>query len=432
MSQVRDTIRTETEAKVESLAGAPMHVNVLRAHERKMRDEGIALDIDVLGLSMLKTSVDWYLDLGVLQDDTRRKRLSPGRKDLIADGRLNSLQTRIRNLFYRYSHSVMALGSYRYMSDEQFAQWHPLHQELVAQFNAVRDEYIANYDYYLQELEIDYRQMAAETYAALAGRGGIAEQEFTKQFTLSEFADAVINKVRNKIPTPHEMAAKIKVVVHVATWMLPVEALQELSEEEELYAELQAKRDERDMFARTERAWVEKHEAIAAEARAKQYAAEAEATQQERVAIAEADAEIQRIRDETRAIKTAQLELARQSVQEIVNPFDEILANVRADIHSKVNKIAANIQKRGFVAGKQAEAIQNMVDMFRVMNTANDDELAAKIEELRIAMLQTGTTTKRDTEGIKTALSNIAATCLKEADALIEETYLDEFSLIDL
>lgn len=398
-------------------------VAVLRAHERAMRDNGIALDIDVLGLSKLKTSVDWYLDLGVKTEDTRRRRISPGRKALVNDGRLESLQTQIRNRLYQYSHVVTALGSYRYMTDEAFEEWYPIYQEQVAAFEQVKDEIIADYDQHVASLEEDYREMARETYEALAGRED--GRQFRATYSMSEFQNAVVWQARSKLPTRNTIRDDIKVVVRVATWLLPVEEAEDELDRERARAEQHRLWTEQDQWGRQERAMTERLEAEAEAAREKAY-------QEGRVARDKADQEIARQAAKTKAIKKAQLELARQAVKEMESPFDEMLRRTREDMLAKVNRIAGNITKRGFVDGKQVEAIRNLVSLFKVINAAGDEELEDRMAELNNSLSVSGEDTKRDMISVRAALQNVATTCMTQAAAVIETTTVDEFALLDI
>lgn len=419
----RDAVADTVSDRLEALGYGDQAPTVLEAAERQLRDGGIGVDIDVRGLSRLWASVDWYLDLGVLQEDTRRTRLSPGRKNLLPDNLLASVQTQLRNNLYKHSFPVGVLGSYRYIPNEAFLEWKAAHDELVDRFNAIRDGYIDRYDELVAALEADYAEMAQETWDALRARGTEAEKQFTRDYTLGQFTLAVVNKAKDKLPSAEEMRREIRVVVSVATWMLPVEAAQDALEHERLVATEQAEREEREWWVREERmrreAMEQEWKALDEESRARQQAAMAE---QELIRIEQ--------RERAQAIRNAQIELARASIMDLANPMDEMLNGLRERMYQSAHKVLANVEKHGRVVGKQVEAIENMVAMFRMLNAAGDAELEHEIERLAESLHVEGVTHKRDTMAIKTALAGVAQVAMEQAETTIDMTRFTELDVL--
>ena len=431
----RDLVAAQADHKMDML-GFDGQTRVLAAAERQLRDGGIGVDLDVTGLSRLWTSVDFYLDLGVLQNDKRRKRLSPGRKNLLPDSKLASAQTRLRNNLYKYSHVVGILGGYRYIPDGAFLDWKERHDAIVAQFYAIRNDYIDRYDELVMALEEDYRAMAAETWDALKARGDAAEQQFTREYTLEEFQNAVVAKAMAKLPSPQDMAKEIHVVVRVATWMLPVEAAQDELERERLMAQQQAEEEKRRYWVREERERAEAMEEVwkaksaeakakQAEAQAKQELTEAELAQQQELIEVETQAK-------SESIRQAQLELAREAVLEMSNPLDEMLNGLRDRMYDTSRQVLSNVSKNGRVVGKQVEAITNMIGLFRMLNSAGDDQLEDKINELAEAMKIEGVETKRDTQAIMAALNGVASVAMEKAETVVDMTEWTEWEALEL
>ena len=418
-------VQSTAEQKAHALGWEGAEVSVLTAAERDLRDGGIGVDLDVVGLSMLGTSVDFYMDLGVLQGDTRRKRLSPGRKSLVPDNRLQSAQTRLRNNLYQYSHPLGVLGTYRYIPNGAFMEWKRRHDEIAADFYAARDDYVRRYDELVDDLVTDYRQMAAETYHALESRGDATEKGFTDRYSLSEFQQAVVNKVLSKCPTRHQLATELRIIIKVATWLLPVEAAADDLERERMRAEAQKSREERDHDARLHKAWTEEMEA-----RAKAQAAENEARQEK----ARQAAELIRAETEAKAqaIRQAQLELAREAIADIANPLDEMLNGLRGRMYDSARAVLDNITKNGRVVGKQVEAITNMVALFKMLNAAGDDELEERINELAASLDIKGTDTKRDTGAIESALTAVADVAINQAAKAEDATRWTQWDSLDL
>jgi hypothetical protein len=393
-------------------------VIVLSAAERVLRDGGIGVDVDVAGLSSLSTSVDFYLDLAVMQDDVRRHRISPGRKNLLPDQELQSVQTQLRNNLYAYSFPLGILGTFRWVPDTAFMQWKEKHDELVEKFYRIRNEKIAMYDWLRADLVNDYRAMATETWVSLSSRGAAEEKAFTEQYTLESFQEAVVQKALEHLPTAIEMESNIRVVVRVATWLLPVEAAQDELERERLRTAARKEREEHDDWAREERAMTE---AQIARSNARKAQAELD-EQQARDAMRLAEVAYT---EKARAIKNAQLELARESIKDMVNPLDEVIDGLRDRLYQSARDVLANINRHGRVLGKQVEAMQNMITMFRSLNAMNDDDLAQKIDALEEALAQPGTTTKRDAGAVTEALNQIAVVALQDAKSIAAVQYTE-------
>lgn len=407
------------------LGGLTENVAVIEANERTLRDGGIGVDLDVTGLSRLFTSVDWYLDLGILQQDVRRSRLTKGRKNLLPDSRLASIQTLLRNNLYKYSHPLSILGSYRYIPDEALLEWKARHDELVARFYATRDDYIARYEELVAALEDDYREMAAETWAALEARGTDEELSFTQEYDRESFQEAVVRMARSKLISPEEMERELRVVVKMATWMLPVEAAADALDRERTLSKAQEEREGREYWAREARA---RSEAMEAEWEA----VEAEAGARIKKAKVDADEHKAREAQETSVLREAKLELAREAVMEMANPWLEMVQGMRDQVYESANKILTNIHRNGRVVGKQVTAIENLVSLFQVMNTGGDDELAAKIEALAGAMDEQGVEYKRDTQAVMEALGGVVAVSLEIADETATATEWTEWEALEL
>lgn len=401
------------------------NVRVLSAAERNIRDGGIGIDLDVHGLSPLWAKVDWYLDLGVLQGDKRRKRLSPGRKNLLPDAKLESAQTRLRNNLYKFSYRVTAIGNYRYVPNEAFLAWKEAHDAIVADFYATKQWCIDHYEELKLKLIDDYRDMATETWESIQSRGDPAEVRFTQSYTLWEFQDAVVAKALSKLPSPEEMEQDIHIVVNVATWMLPVEAMADELERQQLITEAQEEAEKHNHWLREERA--------ASEAAEAKYMAAIEKAKTEK-ARAEAEADLIEFekQEKMKAVRRAQLELARESVHEIVNPFDEMLNDLRAQMYKSTRDVLDNIAKHNRVVGKQVTAIQNMIGLFRMLDAAGDDELAHRIENLEKALDAPGLETKRDTGSIVDALNQVAMVAMEAGKAAAEMTEYSEWDALNI
>jgi hypothetical protein len=174
--------------------------------------------------------------------------------------------------------------------------------------------------------------------------------------------------------------------------------------------EEQAEREARQFWVREERQHAEALEEVwkakGEEAKVKQVKAQA----------AQHLVEVEK-KAKSESIRQAQLELARQAVLEMSNPLDEMLNGLRERMYQSTHAILTNVQKHNRVVGKQVEAIQNMISLFRMLNSAGDSELESKITGLAAALEVQGIGTKRDAGAIMSALSDVAAVAMNKAEA---------------
>jgi hypothetical protein len=73
-----------------------------------------------------------------------------------------------------------------------------------------------------------------------------------------------------------------------------------------------------------------------------------------------------------------------------------------------------------------------MVALFRMLNSAGDDELETKINNLADAMEVKGIETKRDTHAIMAALNGVAMVAMEKAETVIDMTEWTEWEALDL
>lgn len=421
MTDIREQVKAEAVEKLNSY-GLDTPVRVLDVQMRELRDNGFLVDIDVTGVSPFYTSVDWHLDLGIPKSDERRTsgRLTPGRKCLVTDaGRFRSMETRARYNLEKHSHRVAVFGNYRYVPNTAFLTWLDKHNEIVAEWDEAKEALLDNYQDIILEVVDAFTAMARETWLTLVSRHDTASQEWIAGNSLDAFTEAVVQKAVSAMPSPEDIRDKLAIRLQpLATFLLSNEQAEIEREREQIMAEVEKSRLERDSFARSERAWVEREEA-------KTKAAKEEAYQRERAARAEADESIRRARIETEAIKSAQLEIARKAIKQMANPFEEVIGDLRTQVHSTVTEVLENIRQHGRVLGKTKEKIANLCDLFALLyNPAvtPDAGLEQAIGALRKSLSVEGDATKRDTAAIRSALMEVANIASQAAAEVAAET----------
>jgi hypothetical protein len=107
--QQADFFLTRDERKLQIAAAVGTdHVAEVSLDIRRMRELGVLVDVDVHGTSTFTARATWN-ELGIPEEDTRRKRLKRGTKDLISKvyiGRLRSLEARFRQSLDQHSFDV--------------------------------------------------------------------------------------------------------------------------------------------------------------------------------------------------------------------------------------------------------------------------------------------------------------------------------------
>jgi hypothetical protein len=127
-----------------------------------MRELGVLVDVDVHGTSMFTARATWN-ELGIPEEDTRRKRLKRGTEDLIPKvyiGRLRSLEARFRQSLDKHSFDVAGFRPYRWVPFTAYESWRGEWDRLQEELARVRG-------YRVEEVpaEIGARRVASEGYS---------------------------------------------------------------------------------------------------------------------------------------------------------------------------------------------------------------------------------------------------------------------------
>ncbi|MCP4513966.1 MAG: hypothetical protein GY824_01885, partial [Delftia sp.] len=111
-----------------------------------------------------------------------------------------------------------------------------------------------------------------------------------------------------------------------------------------------------------------------------------------------------------RAMHEAEMEHARQQLDNIISPFDEVFQQLRSQIHQDVSAIAASIEKNGHLRGKVATRARSLVDTFRLLNAHGDEDLENALDALKDRLptqRPTGAKTRYDTGAVLSQLGQI-------------------------
>ena len=421
-----DTVRRQALANLVAMGFDGDEVEVLHANVKSLRDAGMLLDLDINGLTMFEARSSWQLDLGVSAKDARRvtKRLRIGRKNLLPNTKLQSVGQRIRDNLLRYSQAIAVFPGYRYVPYGAFLTWWERHQELLDEWNEHKTWILDNYEQLKADCRADYRKHARDTYAATPA--------IQARYDQGTFVNLVVADAISHFPSKARVESDLQVSLKPpATFLLESEYQAELLKAQRLAStrrdELEKERLERDMWARQEKARAEQAEAEARAAGDLAKAAQIEAAERERVAKFQAEEEI-------RAIRQAQIEIAREVVKDTVNPLLQIVEDNRQRIYATLSGLQTNITRRGWVHGKEANAIKSLHEWFKLMNITSDDEMEQRLQALSDSLdgVDTGSKSKYDADTVLANIRQAIGTALSDAADVAANLEIDAMTMMDV
>jgi hypothetical protein len=424
------TPMTQEEVRQKTLAnlyemGFDGDVEVFYANAKSLRENGMLLDLDITGLTMFDARISWSLDLGVDAKDSRRqtKRIRPGRKNLLANTKLQSIAQRIRDNLSGYSQAISIFPGYRYVPYSAFIKWWERHQELVVEWDQYKQWVLDNYEQIRQDCRADFEHHARDTYAKSA--------VIQRRYDLDSFVNAVVADALSRFPSKARIIADLQVSLKPpATFLLESEYQAEMLRAQRLAEERRTEYEENqlkhDAWRRKEMAGVEKAEADADTAKAERDVVEAEAKSKLRVIEFEES-------EKVAAIRAAQIEIARVAVADTVNPLVEIVQENRQRIYATLSKLQNNITRRGWVHGKEAAAIRSLVDWFGLMNITDDSEMASKLEKLGSSLETREAGAKSyDADAVLGSLRGAIGTALQDAAGVATRLEIDALGMMDV
>lgn len=86
------------------------------------------------------------------------------------------------------------------------------------------------------------------------------------------------------------------------------------------------------------------------------------------------------------AMRQAEAEHARQRLQQMTSPFDEVFTTLRSRLAESAREMLESIQKNGFVRGKVAEKGRGLLELYQLMAAHDDYELRDQLVALRQAI----------------------------------------------
>lgn len=335
---------------------APERIQSVKLQLDVLRKQGILVDLDISGLSMFARAASW-MELGILDDDVRRDRFTRGQKFLIPEDqvkRLRSVESQMRQALERYSFHVTGFYPYRWIPFTAYDEFRRAWAELTSRFAEVRQEILDHYDDYKDRLVNDFNQVAAEAWASIQRAAGdrqpIVIIEGWRFTDLEAFTNFIVQRALERFPSRQRI-------------------------EQDLYADYTTALvyGEQDVAA----------DELAAERLRRQISQERE-EQRHQEQLHRLAEEARRIKIE--AMRQAEAEHARQRLEQMVSPFEEVFSALRRRIAEDAQAMLQSIQKNGYVRGKIAEKGRGLLDLYDLLAAHNDYELRDKLVHLKAAI----------------------------------------------
>jgi len=355
-----------------------------------LRRQGILIDLTVTGTSMFTRTAN-FVELGV-RDEAKLKRYSPGTKYLIPKDQVNklkSVEARMRQALDQYTMDIRGFKPYKWLSYTAWPKWVERWAELAAEFYAVKDEIKEKYATYTDLLISEFAAGAGQTWQSALDQGYDAIIWGQKAYTDQDaFVDAVVDVSLSRLPTLDDIENNLKADYLVGV----VYGAQD-------YAADKAKADE-----------------INAESKAQQ-----QETYLKSAAVDEKlrhEMKMNQLKEDERQAKIdamfkAEMEHAKQQLQELGNPLAEVVAQLRNQIAEDAESMLKSVKRNGFVRGKIAQKGSGLLEFYDLMATHNDQDLKIKLQTLKNQIGPIGKrdkdTPERDVDAISATLEEIAS-----------------------
>ncbi|MDR3572836.1 MAG: hypothetical protein P4L50_03160 [Anaerolineaceae bacterium] len=414
-----DLVISTPKTEAESLGLSSDHIRTVKLELSILRRQGLLIDLVVSGTGMFTRQASWS-ELGIPDDDIRSSRLTRGQKFLIPEEqikRLRSVETRMRQWLDKLSYDVIGFRPYRWLPFTAYETWRDKWAELLAEFNLVKADIIANHDQHVDSLAADFSEVAAAAWRSIQSQGyDYATIEGRSYDNLDDFSDIVKAKALAKLPTVDQIESGIHAdYVPARVYGDEDIAIDQLQAQKILQ---QAELEHARMEAKKQEAYLQSN--ILQE----QFD---HVRRMDQLEQSEKELKIE-------AMLHAEAEHAREQLSEITSPFAEVFTALRTRMAQSAKEILESVQKNNYVRGKVAEKGRGLVEIFDLLAVQDDSELRGRLVQLRSAIGEVGEDRTEDAPERSTA--EIAG-ILEEITSLVHTATKDltagpsRFSLVE-
>ena len=415
--QRKEVAAKETGQHINEIASVQIQLDVLRK-------QGILVDVEVSGSSLFTRQTSWA-ELGIFdEDDLRKERFTRGQKYLISPEQIKkwkSCESKLRQNLKRYAQDVSGFAPWRWIGYKAYPHWKKTHNDIVIQAMKIKEEILENYDGYFDNLKNDWAHIANNIWTKTTK--GIKKDAVPLIFVgkdvvdnREDFVDLIVARASQKMPSRERVEKELGMNYQTAIVFGGADVKADMVESGKLAKIYELEQIELEKAERM--AYLEK---------------------QEKLQDVQHDAEMKRLEREEAVIKIeamreAELENARERLQTMVSPFEQVFTSLRERFAEDVEKMLISIKKNGSVRGKIAEQGRGLISLFDMLAVHDDSELREKLDSLKteigdVGKSRTADAPDRDIPKIEDLLNEIGDLADKAADDLAKKpnrfTYLE-------
>ncbi len=406
-SEILGKLEQKKETAATHLGISAAEVETLPFDLTALEQEGIFLNIDATGFSVLSRQLDWQ-SLGIELPKEKAVYLSPPRTGLLPDDYRKPLlraASQAHNALDRYSfrfalcETVLGSSEYRWIPFTAFEAFEKEFAIALETLAKAKLAVIENYDDILETLRDTFRTLAKDSAERLLAT--IKDEPFDRE----EFIETTVLRAMGMIPTIAAIRDGMRIEMRPKVILLGSEMQAEQVKSAKLKLETETVN--------------QAHNKIFLELQANKEIAEIKV----KSAIEDEKRE-QELKERIRQIK---IEAVKSEMQSAVSPIKEGLDQLTNTIYEAALEMAEKLNDSKFVPGGTAKRAREMYRWFKLMNFTGDTEVEKVLAELnKIASREAKSRTAAE---MKEAVDAVVIATSKRARKLLKTDQLDALEL---
>ena len=405
--QILAKLGEKKERAAEHLGISAAEVETMPFDLTALEQEGIFLNIDATGFSVLSRQLDWR-SLGIELPAEQAVSLSPPRAGLLPDKYRKSLQrgaAQAHNALNKYSfrftlcETVLGSSEYKWIPLTAFAAFEKEYAAALETLSKAKAEVIENYDEILQTLRETFTLLAKDSADRLEATLK------TEPINREEFIAATVARAMGMVPTVSAIRDGMRIGMRPKVILLGSEMRAETTRAAKLELEAQSVRK-----AQTE---------LEIELQTAKEIAELKVK-----TLTDEQKREQELKERIRQIK---IEAVKQEMQNSISPLKEGLEQLNGTIYEAATEMAEKLKEAKFIPGGMAKRAREMYRWFKLMNFTGDTEVENVLKELNQIASRNAKT--RSAEEMKDALGAVILATSKRARKLLKTEQLDALEL---
>lgn len=381
-----------------------------------INDEGVFINVDARGFSMLDRRLTWQalgvtLPRGSVAFRPPRSGLLPDRYRLPLLRPAGRVHAALHKYSYRFSicETLFETPAYRWVPWRAFEAFEAEFNAAIKALDAAKADVFDHYQEACEEVVSAFLQLAGDSARRL---------EATGQPIPAGFEDAVVRGVQRAIPSHDDLQHRLTIRYRVGAVLLGSEMLAE----QRKAAEERRRLEEVEGVLRLERQQQEAQERLVQEdlwAEQKRLRQQLEAEQEE----------LRREAAVKERLRNLKIEAAKERLKESLSPLEEGAQQLHAAIYESAQVIKASLEKHGTLSGAAVGHAKRTARWFRLMNWNAEGNLEALVGDLEKLAKQPPQQRKSLKGSIDRVLGDIIQLCYADARALAQPQRLGALEL---